>query len=237
MSAPESLDRLLCILFPRRCAYCGEVILPKAHVCDACLENLPRILPPICPFCAYQKEDCRCKQKKREYDGVCAPFYYEDAIVKAVHRLKFENKDFTADTFALDMAAVVRREYADITFDAVTYVPFTRKQMRRRAFNPAEVLAEKLAEELDLPKRTLLLKLYETRTQHFLKSSERAGNVLGAFAAAENADLEGKTLLLADDIKTTGATLSECAKMLKLAGAKAVFCCTFAATRLQKENT
>lgn len=78
------------------------------------------------------KEDCRCKQKKREYDGVCAPFYYEDAIVKAVHRLKFENKDFTADTFALDMAAVVRREYADITFDAVTYVPFTRKQMRRR---------------------------------------------------------------------------------------------------------
>ena len=67
MSAPESLDRLLCILFPRRCAYCGEVILPKTHVCDACLENLPRILPPICPFCAYQKEDCRCKQKKREY--------------------------------------------------------------------------------------------------------------------------------------------------------------------------
>lgn len=60
------------------------------------------------------------------------------------------------------------------------------------AFNPAEVLAEKLAEELGLPKRTLLLKLYETRTQHFLKSSERAGNVLGAFAAVENADLEGK---------------------------------------------
>lgn len=237
MSAPESLDRLLCIVFPRRCAYCGEVILPEAHVCDACLKNLPRILPPVCPLCAHQKEDCRCKQKKQEYDGACAPFYYEDAVVKAVHRLKFENKDFTANTFALDMAAVVRQEYADITFDAVTFVPFTKKQMRRRAFNPAEVLAEALARALSLPKQNLLVKLYETRTQHLLKSSERAGNVLGVFSAVENVNLEGKTLLLVDDIKTTGATLSECAKMLKLAGAKEVVCCTFAATRLQKENT
>ncbi len=231
----DFFDRLLCAVFPRRCVYCGAVIRPERLLCENCVQNLPRIVPPLCLLCGHEKADCTCKQKKHPYKGICAPFYYEGAIEKAIDRFKFQNKDFLAQPYARNMAAAVRREYADIQFDAVTFVPFTKKQMRTRAFNPSEVLARRLADELQLPCETLLEKLFETETQHLLKSSERTGNVFGVFETVKDANVSGKTVLLVDDIKTTGATLSECAKMLHLSGAKAVYCCTFAVTKHKKK--
>ncbi len=230
------LDRALCAVFPRRCIYCGTVIVPERQICDDCETNLPYIAAPICPLCGHAKADCTCKQKKHKYKAICAPFYYEDAIVQAIHRLKFENKDFLSVPFASDMAACVRREYADIAFDAVTFVPFTKRQMRLREWNPSETLAKALAEQLHLPLETLLVKLYETKTQHTLERSARTGNVFGVFDAADQSHIAGKTVLLVDDIKTTGATLHECAKMLMLADAKAVYACTFAVTKHKKKG-
>ncbi len=229
-------DRALCVVFPRRCRYCGAVIVPERTVCEDCETNLPRIAPPICPLCGHQKADCVCKQRKHKFKAVCAPFYYEDAISQAVHRYKFENKDFLAADFAHDMAETVRREYGKISFDAVTFVPFTKKQMRSREWNPSEMLARALAEELGLSCLPLLEKLYETETQHTLSSRERTGNVFGVFEAINLENVRGKTLLLVDDIITTGATLSECAKMLLLGGADTVYGATFAVTRNRKAN-
>lgn len=230
-------DRLLCAVFPRRCVYCGAVIRPERLLCENCVQNLPRIVPPVCLLCGHEKADCTCKQKKHPYQGICAPFYYEDAIEKAVHRFKFQDKDFLAQPYARNMAAAVRREYTDIKFDVVTFVPFTKKQARLRTFNPSEILARNLANELQIPCEALLEKLFETKTQHNLKSSERVGNVFGVFELATGASVNGKTVLLADDIKTTGATLSECAKMLKLGGAEAVYCCTFAVTKHKHQKS
>lgn len=224
-------DRTLCAVFPRRCIYCGQVIVPERRICADCEANLPCIAAPICPLCGHAKADCTCKQKKHKFKAICAPFYYEDAIVQAVHRLKFENKDFLAIPFAADMAECVRREYADLAFDAVTFVPFTKRQMRLREWNPSERLAEALAEQLNLPLEPLLVKLYETKTQHTLESRARTGNVFGVFDTADPHAVAGKTILLVDDIKTTGATLNECAKMLMLADAEAVYACTFAVTK------
>lgn len=230
------VDRALCAVFPRRCLYCGVTIVPEQRVCDSCRENLPRIEAPICLFCGHQKADCICKQKKHKYKAVCAPFYYEDAIETAVHRYKFEDKDFLAEPFASDILETVRREYKDILFDSVTFVPFTKKQMRRREWNPGEALARAVAEKLNLPCCTLLEKLFETESQHSLSARERTGNVLGVFEACNTANVRGKTILLVDDIKTTGAMLSECAKMLKLAGASEVYAASFAITRRTKDN-
>lgn len=227
----KRIDRALCAVFPRRCRYCGKVITPERQICEDCETNLPHIPVPVCPLCGHTKTDCTCKQKKHKYKSICAPFYYEDAIVQAIHRLKFENKDFLAEPFAADMAACIRREYADITFDSVTFVPFTKRQMRIREWNPSEALAKALAEHLGLPLEALLVKLYETKTQHTLASNMRTGNVFGVFDIADPNAVAGKTVLLVDDIKTTGATLSECAKMLMLADAKAVYACTFAITK------
>ena len=82
-----------------------------------------------------------------------------------------------------------------------------------------------------MPCYTLLEKLYETESQHTLSARARTGNVFGVFEACNLENVQGKTVLLVDDIKTTGATLSECAKMLKLGGAEAVYTVTFAVTR------
>lgn len=228
-------DRLLCAFFPRRCVYCGAVIRPERTVCDRCVRELPRIVPPACPFCGHEKADCTCGRKKQKFKAICAPFYYENTIVKAVHRYKFEDRDFLAEAYARNMASAVRREFSDVSFDAVTFVPFTKKQMRTRAFNPSELLARHTAKELELPCETLLQKLYETEPQHRLTGDARTGNVFGVYEVAPDVSLDGKTVLLIDDIKTTGATLSECAKMLLLGGAKAVYCCTFAIARRKKK--
>lgn len=232
----KGLDRALCAVFPRRCVYCGEVIVPERRICADCETNLPRIAAPICPFCGHEKADCVCKQKKHKYKAICAPFYYEDAIVQAIHRLKFENKDFLAAPFALDMAACVRRAYADVSFDTVTFVPFTKRQLRVREWNPSEALARELAEQLHLPLEALLVKLYETKTQHDLAAEARTGNVFGVFDVPDPHAVAGKTILLVDDIKTTGATLHECAKMLMLSDAKAVYACSLAITKHNKKK-
>lgn len=229
-------DRAMCAVFPRRCLYCGVPISPEHTVCDDCRTNLPCISAPICLLCGHQKADCICKQRKSQFKAVCAPFYYENAIASAVHRYKFESKDFLALHFARDMAETVRREYAEILFDCITFVPFTKKQLRKREWNPGETLARALSEELDLPCFTLLEKLYETESQHTLSARERTGNVFGVFEACNLEKVQGKTILLVDDIKTTGATLSECAKMLKLGGAEAVYAVTFAVTRRKAQE-
>ena len=74
-------DRLLSVFFPKRCKYCGELIVPEKDVCESCESSLPRILPPCCRFCGHSKEDCSCKQAKNEYSAVAAPFYYEGAEI------------------------------------------------------------------------------------------------------------------------------------------------------------
>ncbi len=227
-------DRLLCAFFPRRCRYCGALIVPERAVCEACETALPRIAPPACPDCGHAKDDCVCKHKKQKFDAVCAPFYYTDAIRRAVHRLKFEGRTYLAESYGADIANAVRLHFAGRSFDAVAFVPFTKRQRRKRAYNPGKLLAEATAKALDVPCLPLLEKLYETETQHRLPASERTGNVFGVYEVAPDADVKNKRILLVDDIKTTGATLSECAKVLKLAGASSVHAAVFAIARRRK---
>lgn len=146
-------DRLLSVFFPKRCKYCGELIVPEKDVCESCESSLPRILPPCCRFCGHSKEDCSCKQAKNEYSAVAAPFYYEGAAKTAIHRLKFEGKDFVARTLAQDMAKTVKEQYGEKKFDIITFVPFSKAEKHDREFNQSELLAKRLGEELCLPCR------------------------------------------------------------------------------------
>ncbi len=241
MSLTEKLsvavDRLLCAFFPRRCVYCGKLIVPERTVCADCECSLPRVAAPVCPYCGCAKADCTCKQKKLKFNAICAPFYYEDTIVRAVHRFKFEDKDFLARPFSREIALAVRRDFPEMSFDAVAFVPFTKRQARMRTFNPSELLARETAKALELPCAPFLEKLFETETQHNLSRTARTGNVFGVYEVKDPAAVQGKRILLVDDIKTTGATLSECAKVLKLAGAASVHAATFAVTRRKKPDS
>ncbi len=224
--------RLLAILFPERCAACGEVIRPGEGVCSACRGELPRIGIPICPFCGREAAFCRCGKRHRHFERVVAPFYYDDAARSGMLRMKASGDRAAAAFFAGEMAETVRQYYADISFDGVVFVPSGRIAMRERGYNPGRLVAEELARDLGLPVRPILRKVVENRQQKSLTADERSGNVLGVFDLVDEAAADGKTFLLADDIVTTGSTLDECAKMLKIYGAEAVYAVAGVAARI-----
>ena len=229
-------NHALALFFPNRCVYCGKVILPEEKLCEDCKTELPVIANPTCSFCGASKEDCACKKQRFYFERIVAPFYYENQIETAVHRLKFQDKPYLAKTYAKDIAKAIQAQEDFPKIDVITFIPFTKKQKRERAYNPSALLAEYLSEELTIPMEPLLFKMYETKTQHILPGEARSGNVLGAYEVLETAQVENKTILLVDDIKTTGATLNECAKMLMLKNAATVIAATFAITKPKRKK-
>lgn len=223
-------DKLLLALFPRRCALCGKVIAVDEELCGACL-SLEKIAPPKCLLCGHSKADCSCKSRRHAYKSITAPFYYADSIIAAVHNLKFNEQPRLARKMGVYMAECVREDFAGVSFDLVTSVPMTRRRMNQRGYNQAELLGKSTADCLSLPYAVLLKKRFNNKVQRKESARSRRINVYGAFDVIESTELLGKTILLVDDVKTTGSTLNECAKMLKMHGAAAVYVAVFAVTR------
>lgn len=221
------------IFFPQCCAFCNTLIEPDEFVCDKCKSNLPFIKEETCPKCGREKEFCSCtKSQEHFYDGIAAPFYFEDGVRKAVLRFKFGGEKYIAEPLADYMAACFRKKYNETRFDCIAFVPMEEKKQRLRGFNQSKELAVFLSRKLNI--RTadgLIYKYCGTDTQHDLNYIERTGNIFGSFDIKNSEDLNGKNVLLVDDIKTTGSTLDECAKMLKLYGADKVFCLTAAVVK------
>ena len=216
-------DRVLAAFFPQRCAACARVIKHDEWWCEDCIAELPKILPPICPYCGQETLVCRCDKKRHAYDGCCGPFYNEGVAKDAIGRFKFRDLPRLAQAFAPHIATGIWREYADDPPQLVTFVPEYAPRPDLREYNPGHELAQAVAERLQIPCAPLLRKLYPTKTQKGLPSIYRSGNLLGVFDVVSTAHVRGKTVLLVDDVLTTGATLHECAKMLKIAGAKKVY--------------
>ncbi len=227
----ESADTLLTAVFPKTCRLCGEVIELDETLCDEC-KNVKKIEPPICMSCGYSKEECVCKKHKHEYKGIAAPYYYKDSVKTAVNNFKARGMTFLADGFSKDMADSVRETYADIHFDLITFVPLRNFHEHCRGFNQSALLAEGVGKELGIPVEKLLYKSRYTGVQHNKSAKERSVAVYGSFKVYREYEnkLGGRTILLIDDVKTTGSTLNECAKMLKLSGADAVYALTLAVT-------
>ena len=221
----ERLKKLfLWLVFTNRCKYCNTLVKNNEHLCDDCKENLPIIKGEKCKYCGAEKQRCNCHKHKMEYDGITAPFYYEDSIAKAIRRFKFYGKDVLAEGLAERMADCVKEDFKNVKFDFVCFVPFVLSQKLIRGYNQSELLAERLSEKLGLPLVDVMVKLFETKPQHKMNPRKRAGNVFGVYDINENKDVTGKTILLVDDVRTTGATLNDCARILKIRGADKVYC-------------
>lgn len=231
----EFLKRVLTLIYPSRCHYCGDLLEIGEDVCNNCFENLPRIYEPFCDHCGASKADCCCKGKKKAYAKVIAPFYYEDGARDAIKRMKFSDKPYIAKTLSQEMSKIVNESWQDISFDIITCVPMSKKEFRARGFNQSELLAKGLKiNSSPIIDVDLLEKIYETAPQRSLNSNQRQGNVFGVFDIAKDKDIKGKTILLCDDVKTTGSTASECASVLLLAGAKEVYLVCAAIVRTKK---
>ncbi len=230
----KAFNVLINTFFPNKCISCGEIIEREEFLCEYCLEMIENTdLLKICVGCGLPKKECQCKLKVFHYAGVIAPFENDGKAQSAMYRYKFKKVLTASEYFANEMAKSIKMVYNDIAFDAITYVPMHPIKQLRRGFNQSEVLAGRLSELLNLKLYNSLLKAkYQRTSQHNLDFKERFKSVKGIFSC--NYDVTGKTILLVDDIKTTGATLDECAKQLLLSGADNVYCVCGLITKSKK---
>lgn len=211
------LNRICAVLFPPRCIMCHR-LLPEVTICHTCRSALAaHVDAPPFVFEAY------------------APFYYEGAVRRAIIRLKFNR----AAAYAAPLAELMREcleEHLLGRFDLITWVPISKKRLRQRGYDQSLLIAKCLADWFSIPLVSTLTKVRDTPRQSTRSSaSERRANVLGVYAPT-NADFQQKNILLIDDVLTTGATISECARTLKCAGAGKIFVLTTAKTGKQKKR-
>ena len=217
--------------FPLRCPLCGEIIPLCKDSCSCCNESVTLISERFCRHCGAEEENCTCN----EYGGsvlenLAGVYIYSGKIRSQIALFKFAGVTGFAKEFSLRMSERAAQAFSEATFDAVTYVPSSEKSIKARGFNQSELLAKGVAERLFLPLSDFLVKVKETELQHSLSAKERTENLDGAFALKNGADVKGKTVLLCDDIKTTGTTLRKCADVLYEGGAKEVYCIVLAVT-------
>lgn len=218
------MNELLKLLFPPKCMLCNRLLGEDEEICGGCRSKiLLNTAPPRV-------------EKGAFFDKAAAGLWYESDVRRAIHGLKYREKQHYARPLARVMAYAFEHKLQE-PVDIITFVPTNRATLRERGYNQAQLLAEELAQMLDKPCLPMLEKTRETRPMHGLRPEERRANVLGAYRlCCDASQATGKRILVADDILTTGATLSECSRMLKMAGADRVFCLCAATARKTSEN-
>lgn len=212
-------DSILDLVFPRKCIFCGKVI-KKSDICNECRERLP-----------YTKGD-EIRQKLPFVSACVSPLFYENEAREAFLRYKFSGEQAYAVRFGKFMAECVQNNLDYEGIDVISCVPLSKKRFRKRGYNQSRLLAKEISERIGIPERELLKKNKDNLAQSKTKSSkERLINVAGVYSMQRGADVERKTVLLVDDIVTTGATISECARILRREGAERVFAVTYARHR------
>lgn len=223
---------LLDIFFPNKCPVCDKDIGYDELICRDCEKQLEFIGDNFCPRCGQIK--CICEREKLYYDGCFSFIYYKDAGKSGVLALKERHGTGFAEYFAIKAAEYLKENGLSDKIDIITSVPVTKRKMRETGYNHAHIYAKMIHRHTGIPVNgKLLIKTDQTLVQHDLSAEERKQRAAKAFRFIGNEDfVRGKTVLLCDDIITTGSTLSYCAKALKQAGAQNVICCTIAITPL-----
>ena len=219
--------------YPNVCLGCSEIIESGDSLCEYCHNMLDiTAKDKLCLKCGLRKKKCDCSKYIFCFDGCIAPFYYSGIAKRMMYRFKFRREEYISDYFAQQMALCIKQNYHNIVFDTVVYVPMGKLRELRRGYNQSKVLAEKISKLLNLPMAEDVLQAKGRRKiQHNLSHDKRFLNVKDKYYC--KIPLKGKTVLLIDDIKTTGATLNQCALQLLKGGALSVYC----ATALITDNT
>ena len=215
---------LLDLLYPPRCAFCHDFLeTSREGICAHCRTGLPfaqnggRQHFPFIPACV-------------------SPLNYEGNVRESLLRYKFGGATGYAKVYGRLVAETVRTELPG-AYDLITWVPLSRKRLRERGYDQAYLLAKETARHWGIEPVRLLRKTRNNAAQSGLASAaERRGNVLGVYTAENIDKIRGAKILLIDDILTTGATLGECVRVLREAGAADVVCATLARAVTEKEK-
>lgn len=217
---------LLYAFFPNKCVFCDKIIGVEGSCCTECEKTLPYVRAQICPKCG--KDDCICAKEKFAFDELTVPFYYDKQVRRSILRFKFQNAPYYARSYACFIARRLINSQLAAKAELITFVPLYKSDKRSRGYDQAQKIAQELSKITEIPCERLLIKLRKTKKQHDLSAKERRKNLKGVFTVCGQEDVKGKTIILCDDVMTTGSTLNETAKELKKAGAEAVVCCTVA---------
>ena len=206
------------LLFPPKCVLCGRMLQKnETDLCTNC-----RIDAPEYPD---------SKRRIQFLDSFTAVWYYESSVRRSLLRFKFYGARSYASCYGKLLAMKLYREYPE-GFDILTWVPVSRLRRFRRGYDQVELIARSVGRELGMTPVPVLRKIRHNRPQSRLQDDAvRRANVLGAYRLKDPEQIRGKKVLLLDDILTTGATVGECARMLRTAGAKEVHCAAVAAAR------
>ena len=223
------LKNLLDWIYPPTCIACRKII-PLNHsqprdmlLCETCQTLFEPIIPPICNTCGIptEKEIERCVScygKSFYFTTNRGTFLYDEIMRDLLLELKFkQNKQI-----AHSLGKLWAMHMGNLTFDDNTFLvplPMHAKKQRERGFNQAEVLTRHLSSRLNIPTEHALIRTIDTPPQSGLHPRQRIENVTGAFDVAKGVSPAGKNYIIIDDIYTTGASLNECARILKQAGA------------------
>ena len=170
-----------------------------------------------------------CAHRTIYFDAAVAAYRSRGLVREIIHEFKYARQMHLRHLIGRWLLAALDDErLRDVSFDLIVPVPLHPARQRERGFNQASLLAGSLSAEISLPSRPVLERIRYTTTQTALDRSERMENLHNAFRLRKNADVRGLRVLLIDDVLTTGSTLSECARVLKRAGAISVYAATAA---------
>lgn len=217
---------ILDIIYPVRCPICSEIVLPKNNrVCRSCKEKLQYVREPRCKKCSKpieqeEKEYCSdCERKKFHFTKGFAVWIYDDTMRKSIAEFKYHSKKEYAKFYIEEMLRYYGEEIEKLAPDAIVPVPIHKDKFRERGYNQADILAKGLGKRLNIPVLSdLLIRNKKTLPQKQLSDKERLRNLRQAFEFNEKAlynfNKEIKTVLIVDDIYTTGSTIEACSNIL-----------------------
>jgi ComF family protein len=233
MAAIAWLNACLNFLYPEICQLCREARATPAEgfVCEGCRAKVKFIEPPFCDRCGLPYEgaitttfECaNCRDREMHFSSARSAAVARDEVLEVIHRYKYQRALWFEPFLAELLVSRAAPELARDKWDLIVPIPLYAAKQREREFNQAERLGGRLSAATGIPLDTgFVERVVPTRTQTQLSRAERVANMRRAFAMRTGSKLSGERVILVDDVLTTGATTSACARELRAGGAAKV---------------
>lgn len=232
------------LVYPRHCVACERIMADESDpwLCCDCMAGLPFVSDNCCPKCGHELGEygvvhtrCRaCEGKSLFFKSATAPFRYERPVRELILQLKLAGQTFLAVLLARHVVAHLESSGLMERVDVIVPVPLHWRRRVKRGYNQSVLLAREIGRHFRLPLVSRsLVRVAPTKSQTSVSMQKRMEHLRGAFAVRRREALAGKTVLLIDDVLTTGATCAECSRILRQEGsAAAVYVATAARTML-----